>query len=787
MFLCVFQKSPVFCGFHFNNVISGNFVFLNRILILMLLVCSVAVALPAPAFPDMGSIAQDSPDTPWHIAADEISYDKNIDQYIARGHVTISQEARRLSADFVRFDHKTNMAYASGHVMMTAGEDVMTGSSMNVNLASETGTLYEGTIFIKENHFYIRGNTLRKVGKKSYTADSASVSTCDGDTPDWKITGKHIAVTIEGYGTIEHAALWAKQMPVLYTPYMMFPAKTKRQSGFLTPEIGFSQRDGSEYSQPFYWAINDWSDATMYLEHIAMRGEKTGVEYRYVLDPESKGIFMLDYLKDRQINDGTPSSIADWGYTGETTPRTNTDRYWLRMKSDQTLPLGFSAKLDLDIVSDQDYLRDFQNMYLGYNDSNANFNRYFGRGLDDYNSAVRTNRLNVSKYWSGYSLNTEALWYDNVVARQTGAPDSSLQQLPSLQFYGSPKFIYQTPILVGFSSEVDNFYRQSGETGQRADVYPRMYYPWQYKQYFTLEPSVGVRETAWYAGNNENGPSATMTRNIYDLNLDMSSEISRVFSVDGENIEKIKHTIVPKLSYTYIPETSQISYPYFDQLDRIAEQNLVTCSVTNTFTSKSRPPKNLEGRSPDAPIPYAYNEFLRVELDQSYDIHEAQQTNPQPFLPLYGEAQFMPYKYLSFQTDAEWSHYDNAFKSRNIGAMVMDPRQDRIFTEYRYQKDSSESVYTNLLVSLSERLQAYTDYEMNAKDSQRIESGVGVRYQSQCWSVDLRYMDEMSDHKFMFLISLSGLGGFGGTDNAFGDYSGHSTVFNAPYQVIRNP
>ena len=161
-----------------------------------------------------------------------------------------------MSADFVRFDHKAMMAYARGHVMMTAGEDVLTGSSLEMNLASEIGTLYEGTIFIKENHFYIRGDKLQKVGEKTYAAETASVSSCDGEKPDWKITGKNMSVTIEGYGTIHHAALWARQVPVLYSPYLIFPAKTQRQSGLLVPEAGYSERNGFQFSQPFYWAIN---------------------------------------------------------------------------------------------------------------------------------------------------------------------------------------------------------------------------------------------------------------------------------------------------------------------------------------------------------------------------------------------------------------------------------------------------------------------------------------------------------------------------------------------------
>ena len=407
------------------GILSGHSVRLNRFVFYMAIFCSLLNAASAHAFPDL-SASQDSPDTPWHIMADEISHDQQTDHYIASGHVTISKEARQLSADFVRFDHRAMMAYARGHVMMTAGDDVLTGSSLEMNLASEIGTLYEGTIFIKENHFYIRGDKLQKVGEKTYAADTASVSSCDGEVPDWKITGKNMTVTIEGYGTVHHAALWAKQVPVLYSPYLIFPAKTERQSGLLVPETGYSERNGFQFSQPFYWAINDQSDATFNFEHIANRGEKTGVEYRYVLDAGSKGIVMADYLHDRQVDDGTGA----WGYTDDNVLRTNLDRYWFRMKHNQAFSSGFTAKLDLDIVSDQDYLREFRSMYMGYDDTNMNFFKNFGRGLDDYNDPVRTNSLIVNKFWSGYSMNAETRWYDNVIARQTGGPDDTLQKLP---------------------------------------------------------------------------------------------------------------------------------------------------------------------------------------------------------------------------------------------------------------------------------------------------------------------------------------------------------------------
>jgi LPS-assembly protein len=764
-------------------ILLGQAVRLSRFFFYSAILCCLLIAVCAHAFPNI-SAGQDSADTPWHIMADEISHDQQTDQYIASGHVTISKEARRLSADFVRFDHRTMMAYARGHVMMTAGDDVLTGSSIEMNLASETGTLYEGTIFIKENHFFIRGDKLQKTGDKTYSAETASVSSCDGDVPDWKVTGKNLTVTIEGYGTVHHASLWAKQVPVLYSPYLFFPAKTQRQSGLLIPETGYSNKNGVEFSQPFYWAINDQSDATFFLTYLANRGEKAGVEYRYIIDAGTKGMAMADYLQDRQVDDGT----GTWGYYDDNTLRTNTDRYWFRMKHNQAFSSGYNAMLDLDVVSDQDYLRDFRDMYMGYEDANLNFFRHFGRDLDDYNDPVRTNQLNVNKYWSGYALNTQVRWYDNVIARNWGNPDESLQRLPYAQFYGSKKYLFQTPFFADFDTEVANFYRKDGVRGQRADIYPTLSYPWRYQQYFTLEPTIGMRETLWYSEDNETAAGdarSAQNRNMYDVGVNLSSELFKVYQVNGERVDRIKHSFMPQISYRFIPETSQRLYPFFDQLDRIPEQNLITASLTNTFISKLTPPEGMPERDPGVPPPYAYREFLRFLIEQSYDMNQPDINENKPLLPLYGEMQLEPYRFLTLQADAEWSHIESDFKTRNIGAVISDLRGDRIFVEYRYETHDNESVYTDLLVSLTESLKAYTSYEQNIMDSQMIQSGVGMRYQSQCWSVEFRYLNEEDDQKYIFLINLSGLGGFGTGSRGMDDIAGRYTAFDAPYQVIR--
>ena len=214
--------------------------------ILVLIVC-VLIMIPVVtrSDDDFGSF-KDISTEPWHIIANEIRYDENLNQYVAIGEVTIAKEDKKLMADFVNFDQKTMQILARGHVILTSGNDVLTGNRMEMNLDNETGTIYNGTVFLEKNHFYIKGGKIKKIGKNSYKADSACFSTCDGPNPSWRITAKNLKVTIAGYGIANHAVLWAKNVPVFYTPFITFPVKLKRQTGLLAPRFGFSDRKGEE-------------------------------------------------------------------------------------------------------------------------------------------------------------------------------------------------------------------------------------------------------------------------------------------------------------------------------------------------------------------------------------------------------------------------------------------------------------------------------------------------------------------------------------------------------------
>ena len=727
------------------------------------------------------------PKIPWQLEADEIFYDQEYDAYIAKGNVLIYKAHIKLMANFIRFDQKNMKAYAEGDVVLTNGEDILSGSSMDIDLQNQIGSVEDGYLFLKENNYHLRGDLIQKTGEKTYTIDEAVLTTCDGDKPDWKITGKKVKVKATGEGSARNATLWARNMPVLYSPYLYYPARKDRQTGLLWPEGGHSDRWGWYYNQPFFWAINRSSDATFYGHYMDKRGLKGGLEYRYYLDEWSKGTWMLDYFDDAEIDEGGRST-GRWGFEDGDREilRKNRDRYWLRGSHHHKLPYEIRALLDVDIVSDQDYTREFKTGHMGWKHDKDYFENVFNRDLNDYNDPIRTNRLNFNKLWPRYSLNAQLRYDLDSTIRNSHEPDETLQQLPNIEFDAIKQRIATSPFFYNLDSQYVYYWSDDGRRTQRLDAFPRFYLPFQLKPFITIEPSVGLRGTLWYLDKKKYGPDGDQkffSRGLFDTRLDIFSEIFKVFRLEGKTIEAIKHAIRPRIIHQFIPYVDQDDLPNFDSIDRIDDQNLLTYSLTNILTSKTRKKGSFEierrndkdrATIVDSPSDYSYTDILRFELEQTYDFQEGENTaSNKAFSPLLARLDLFPGKYVALDADALYSVYDTKFLSHNIGGKFWDNRGDRLSMEYRYTRDSDEidfneskSILLDLRVKVTDRLAVRGDYEYNFLDDTRVQTGFGINYKADCWSFDGSVIDKINadntrDLKYEIKINLFGLGEFG--------------------------
>jgi LPS-assembly protein len=770
-------KKMVFSTLYSTGNVFSSFVITQRKNVLPLLWCVVIVttglfSTGRASAADFEHIFEDDTKIPWRMTADQkVVYDEETDQLMAHGNVVIEKKDIKLIADEIRYDRVTKTAYAEGNVRMTIGEDLMVGDRLEMNLEGETGALHDGTLFIKKSNLHIKADKIQKTGARTYVADRVQITSCDGDAPVWDITGKKLDVTVEGYGFVKHAALRVKNVPVLYSPFLSFPVMLKRQTGLLDPQIGSSDRKGFEYTQPFFWAINDSSDATFYADLMSRRGGKFGIEYRYIFSEDSKGAVLFDFLDDQKVDDDTGTNSKDYGYADDNTLRPNSDRYWFRMKHDHWFDSHTVAKVDLDVVSDQDYLQEFKSGYTGFNDTRSFFNRFLNRELDDYNDPVRKNQFVFNKLWPGYSLNAAVVWWDDVIARRMEEFDNTAQQLPTLSFERYKQPILNSPLYLGIESRYSYFYREDGAEdanglskdgtkGHRIDLYPRLYLPYRIGNMLTIEPSVGLRQTVWHIDTYDDvsvenydataDKDETPHRELYDFKLELFSEIYNTFQAPFKSEDKIKHAVRFQTDYEYIPELNQKKYPLFDSIDRIEGKNLITYSMTNTFTRRTQLADHA-----------SYHQFARLKLEQSFDVTKENDSVNEPFTPLRGEFQCDFGRWFYLQADAEWSTYSSQFTSRNIAGRLADKRGDRLFIEHRYTKSLNESILIDALVRLTPKVWLFADYERNVQTGDEIGSGMGILYQSQCWSIEVQYEKEDDDQAILFVVTLHGLGDIG--------------------------
>lgn len=703
---------------------------------------------------------------PINIDADTMDYDSASDVYHAQGSVVITYGGGVLTADEVEYDKKNDTAVARGHAFAKMGDDTLSGDKIVLNVENKTGVVYQGKAFYAKNHFYIRGEEIQKTGEQSYKIIKPVATTCDGDKPDWEISGSEMKVTIEGYGLMKNARLTAGNLPFFYTPFLPFPAKTKRQSGFLFPYLAYSQdKDGFDIEVPYFWAISPQMDATFYQRYIEKRGFKEGVEFRYYAGEKSFGTFYGDYLDDRTYPDAT-STLSN-----------ATNKRWSYYLNHQT---NFDSqsylRTDLRRVSDNWYFRDFSahNYYLDHYSLTEQdpFKKvpFYG----DQSLAALESTARFYKGWSNYNLTALMSSTDNLALTNN---DGTLQKYPEITFTGIKQPLLKSPLYYELTAAYDYFYRGEGQKGHFIEVNPTFSIPFNISRYAKIIPQLSLRETFWSRDDDTQGDDKSGTRSIYNFSLAMTSQISRIFDVNMLNWNKIRHEIKPELTYSYTPDVSQTNLPDFAPIitptvqpvtaatsNAIMEQNAVAWGLTNTLIAKTK----------DAKGNFSYLEFLRVKLLQTYDINEAKRTAEDATEKRYlsdmiMEVDFKPHQYLSFAARNKYSFYDG-WKVMNYDATISDWRGDSATLAYRYTLDSIEEFDLSLKAVITDKLTGTFVSQRDLFNSRNVQNSIGLVYYSQCWALgfEISRTDSLqpdssltTDTRFIFKFSLNGLTKFG--------------------------
>jgi len=246
----------------------------------------LAVASPALAEQQDQEAALAEPGSVIEFSADTVAYDSEAEIVTASGQVRMSREGNYLAADRVVWNRRTGEVRAEGDVVVVTPEgDRLIGNSVVLTDSLRDGTV-ENLLVVLESG----GRIAAERGTRSegvVTLENAAYSPCPVTGPDgcpkqpsWMITAARVIedpasgrIRFEG-GRLQ---LFGITLPLL--PIFSVGTDGDGATGWLTPDLTISRKNGLEIALPYYWRIARNRDLAL-IPHL-YTGTFPAMEARY--------------------------------------------------------------------------------------------------------------------------------------------------------------------------------------------------------------------------------------------------------------------------------------------------------------------------------------------------------------------------------------------------------------------------------------------------------------------------------------------------------------------------
>jgi LPS-assembly protein len=605
-----------------------------------------------------------------NITADKLSTTDGTSQIEATGNVEVKRDLTTLKADEVRVNPTTQDVEAKGKIMVDDPEwKIKSADSLQMNMENEIGEIQNGDLFLENGHVSMSGSRFEKFGGQSYHVDDGFFTTClcESGAPEWKFYAEQMDLDLEGNGTIRNGYFYVLDVPVMYVPYGVFPIKSERQTGFLFPQVGQSNKDGFRYLQPFYWAISKSTDSTVSFDVETRTRYGFLGEVRTKIDRESDFRSYASYFNE-VWRKNADADVVDKTIAEPTIPQ---DRW--------------------SIIGSHRYFTG--NDWLTYSDIAGYSDTLFTRELVDrfdlpanVEANLRTSRFGQSSFgvfknWGDTFLKGEYGFYQDFIQDQS----TTMQRTPEINGWGR-RFFQDFPLEFRWGAQGINYWRIRGfnssmpETGDglRLDLKPELILPFRLGSRFFGSASVTPRETLYHLYSPPISTDRNVSRELVELRWNVGTALSRVFAFNALGLSRIKHVLEPEISYLFIPGVNQSNIPIMDEVDRINRRNIFTFALTNRFWGKvisglAPPPEdsNVESLTP---VLGDVRQMASVRLAMSYDLGAARNGSNDNLTDIDINMRLLPVPYFNVAFDGGINPNGGNISQARLAFTVSDPR-----------------------------------------------------------------------------------------------------------------
>jgi len=638
------------------------------------------------------------------VTADTLSVSEKGRVVEAQGGVEVRRAETVLKADQVRVDHATGEVEARGKVLLEDPEWKMKAEAVRLNLQQETGAIEKGEIFLERGQLSVSGSRFQKSPGQVYHIDEGFFTTCTcvSGPPTWKISAKEIELRLEGEAVIRHGVFYVMDVPVFYLPYGYFPLRTERQSGFLFPKIGSSNRDGFRYQQPFFWAISKSSDATLSVDVETKARLGLIGEYRQLLSRSTAGQIHASYFNEvwrkNAEGDVVDTTIADPGI-----PR---ERWSVLGSHRNSNPSGLLTYSDFAVFSDDLFTRELS----------RNFDLEAVEERDLRVGRYARSRLGFLQSWEDIHLQGEWAYVQDFIQDD----ERTFYQSPRLTLWGR-RGVGKTPIELRWRTEGVNYQRQAGADGLRLDLRPELALPFRFHPYLSGSLDVASRRTFYHLYRTEGTSDRDISRGLVEVRGRLGTSVARLYDWQGQRLEKLKHVLEPEIGYLFIPHSDQRAIPIMDGTDRINRRNMLTFSLTQRLWARfasepAAPPEDPEVELVTPAPVEDIREMGQLRMALSYDV-DKERKGGDTLSDLDLDLRVLPKDYLSMRFGGGLNPGPWQVTQGTIALSLFDPRPimrrvlDRDFMRPNRIELSYRFIRRNFLAELAENanLTALTD------------------------------------------------------------------------------
>lgn len=485
-----------------------------------------------------------------------------------------------LFADEIDYDEQKEYAEARGNVRFESYKDgqIIRCDRAEYSLKDEKGKFYRisGTspakiearpgLLTTDNPFYFEGQSAERDGLR-YVLYNGYFTDCRLPQPWWIIKGPKFDVIPGDRAIARNAVFRLKGVPIFYTPFFYKSLKKQpRNSGFLTPNFGNSNRRGFMFGAAYFWAINRSYDALYRIQLFTQRGFAHTVDFRGIVRDGTD--FGLNFYgaNDRGLllQDGTRGIKAP-GYV-------------VSFRGRSEIGKGWSARGEVNYLSSFLFRQEF---------------------TESFNEAIFAQTRTIgflTRHWRNYGF-TATFQRDETF--QSTAPDDKIviRKLPELEFNVRDRQIRQLPLWFTLEARGGSVRRsqplfQTRQFVDRIDVAPRITTALRWK-HVQLIPSFGLRETHWGSSQLQSADRPqvvgdNLRRSARDISVDfILPSLEKTGDAPRWLGTKWKHVIEPRATYRYVTGINDFQRIIrFDELELMNNTNEVEVSLTNRWFVK---------------------------------------------------------------------------------------------------------------------------------------------------------------------------------------------------------